>query len=133
MALELRPNCEFCDVDLPPGSTEARICSYECTFRADCVEHKLHNVCTNCTTSAQTVVEVSRPGRSGLPRSGVRGYQLQSGRHQANAFTCPSMLWRSPSFRTALRAFPLGRAKPLVSLINKASFTSVNFHGIEFA
>ena len=48
MALELRPNCEFCDVDLPPNSTEARICSYECTFCADCVEHKLHNVCPNC-------------------------------------------------------------------------------------
>jgi hypothetical protein len=48
MALELRPNCEYCDVDLPPESTQARICSYECTFCADCVEHKLHNVCPNC-------------------------------------------------------------------------------------
>ena len=28
--------------------TEARICSYECTFCADCVENKLHNVCPNC-------------------------------------------------------------------------------------
>jgi uncharacterized protein len=48
MALELRPNCEFCDVDLPPGSLEARICSYECTFCADCVETRLLNVCPNC-------------------------------------------------------------------------------------
>ena len=48
MALELRPNCEFCDADLPPGSMHARICSYECTFCADCVEHRLHNVCPNC-------------------------------------------------------------------------------------
>jgi hypothetical protein len=48
MALELRPNCEFCDVDLPPNSLDARICTYECTFCADCVEHKLHNVCPNC-------------------------------------------------------------------------------------
>jgi uncharacterized protein len=48
MALELRPNCEFCDVDLPPESMNARICSYECTFCADCVEHKLYNVCPNC-------------------------------------------------------------------------------------
>lgn len=46
--LQLRPNCEYCDKDLPPGSTEARICSYECTFCADCVEIKLHNVCPNC-------------------------------------------------------------------------------------
>jgi uncharacterized protein len=48
MALELRPNCEFCDRDLPPGSTLARICTFECTFCADCVETKLHNVCPNC-------------------------------------------------------------------------------------
>jgi uncharacterized protein len=48
MALELRPNCEYCDKDLPPTSPEARICSYECTFCADCVEHRLDNVCPNC-------------------------------------------------------------------------------------
>jgi uncharacterized protein len=48
MALELRPNCEYCDKDLPPHAPEARICSYECTFCADCVEQKLANVCPNC-------------------------------------------------------------------------------------
>jgi hypothetical protein len=48
MALELRPNCEFCDKDLPPHAGEARICTYECTFCADCVETKLDNVCPNC-------------------------------------------------------------------------------------
>ena len=48
MALELRPNCEYCDRDLPPDSTLARICSFECTFCADCVETRLHNVCPNC-------------------------------------------------------------------------------------
>jgi uncharacterized protein len=48
MALQLRPNCEYCDKDLPPHATEARICSYECTFCADCVENKLGNVCPNC-------------------------------------------------------------------------------------
>jgi hypothetical protein len=48
MALEIRPNCEFCDKDLPPESTEARICSYECTFCVACVESKLYNVCPNC-------------------------------------------------------------------------------------
>ena len=47
MALELRPNCEYCDKDLPPEATEARICTFECTFCADCVA-KLHNVCPNC-------------------------------------------------------------------------------------
>jgi uncharacterized protein len=48
MALQLRPNCEYCDKDLPPHSAEARICSYECTFCAACVESKLANVCPNC-------------------------------------------------------------------------------------
>ena len=46
--LELRPNCECCDRDLPPEAGEARICSFECTFCADCVETKLYNVCPNC-------------------------------------------------------------------------------------
>jgi uncharacterized protein len=48
MALELRPNCEWCDRDLPPASTLARICTFECTFCADCVDNNLHNVCPNC-------------------------------------------------------------------------------------
>ena len=46
--LELRPSCECCDKDLPPESTEARICTYECTFCADCVEQRFHGVCPNC-------------------------------------------------------------------------------------
>jgi uncharacterized protein len=48
MALELRPNCEYCDKDLPPAAAEARICTFECTFCADCVERHLSNVCPNC-------------------------------------------------------------------------------------
>ncbi len=46
--LELRPNCEYCDKDLPPAAAEARICSYECTFCASCVDTVLFNVCPNC-------------------------------------------------------------------------------------
>jgi len=46
--LELRPSCEHCNKALPPASLEARICSYECTFCAECVEHVLDNVCPNC-------------------------------------------------------------------------------------
>jgi hypothetical protein len=48
MALELRPNCEYCDEDLPANATNARICSYECTFCANCVGTRLYNVCPNC-------------------------------------------------------------------------------------
>jgi hypothetical protein len=46
--LELRPNCEACDKDLPPDATDARICPYECTFCADGVDRVLLNVCLNC-------------------------------------------------------------------------------------
>ncbi|TPV56030.1 DUF1272 domain-containing protein [Aestuariibacter sp. GS-14] len=46
--LEIRPNCECCDIDLPPNSTEAMICSFECTFCTRCVTDILANVCPNC-------------------------------------------------------------------------------------
>lgn len=46
--LELRPSCEHCNKALPPASLEARICSYECTFCASCVDTVLGNVCPNC-------------------------------------------------------------------------------------
>ncbi len=46
--LELRPTCEHCNTALPPNSTEARICTYECTFCASCVDQVLNNVCPNC-------------------------------------------------------------------------------------
>jgi uncharacterized protein len=46
--LQLRPSCEHCNTALPPASTEARICSFECTFCADCVDRVLANVCPNC-------------------------------------------------------------------------------------
>ena len=46
--LELRPNCECCNRDLPPDSTEAFICSFECTFCRGCVTGVLGGVCPNC-------------------------------------------------------------------------------------
>jgi uncharacterized protein len=46
--LELRPGCECCDRDLPPGSEDARICSFECTFCRGCAETVLHGRCPNC-------------------------------------------------------------------------------------
>ncbi|OOG67729.1 hypothetical protein BLJAPNOD_01651 [Ensifer sp. M14] len=46
--LALRPNCECCDKDLPPDSREAMICTFECTFCAECVEGKLGGSCPNC-------------------------------------------------------------------------------------
>jgi Uncharacterized protein conserved in bacteria len=46
--LEMRPNCERCNADLPADAANARICSYECTFCADCVDNVLQGVCPNC-------------------------------------------------------------------------------------
>lgn len=46
--LELRPNCECCDKDLPPDSPEAVICSFECTFCVSCASGVLNNRCPNC-------------------------------------------------------------------------------------
>jgi len=45
--LELRPNCECCDKDLPPEA-DARICTFECTFCPDCATGILRSVCPNC-------------------------------------------------------------------------------------
>jgi hypothetical protein len=70
MALELRPNCEYCDKDLPPDATDARICSYECTFCADCVERYLSNVCPNCGGGFMArPIGPAREWRSGVSRA----------------------------------------------------------------
>jgi uncharacterized protein len=57
--LQLRPNCECCDMNLPPQSTEARICSFECTFCTACAESKLAGKCPNC--GGELVARPRRP------------------------------------------------------------------------
>ena len=61
--LELRPNCECCDKDLPPDAEDAMICTYECTFCTQCVNEVLRNVCPNCGGGF-----VSRPIRPKVAR-----------------------------------------------------------------
>ena len=47
--LKLKPNCECCDKDLPPQAPDALICSFECTFCADCAATRLPGGrCPNC-------------------------------------------------------------------------------------
>ncbi|MCH7816746.1 MAG: DUF1272 domain-containing protein [Proteobacteria bacterium] len=58
--LELRPNCECCDCDLPPESDAAFICSFECTFCRNCTEQTLQHRCPNCAGQL-----VARPTRAG--------------------------------------------------------------------
>ena len=67
--LDLRPNCELCDADLPPDALDARICSYECTFCADCAETKLQNVCPNC--GGGFVPRPIRPAAAWRERTGL--------------------------------------------------------------
>ena len=69
--LELRPNCEYCDKDLPPNATDARICTYECTFCADCVDNILCNVCPNC--GGGFVPRPVRPSTEWRPGVSLRG------------------------------------------------------------
>jgi uncharacterized protein len=57
--LQLRPNCECCDKNLPPDSTEALICSFECTFCASCVTNVLKGKCPNC--GGELVARPRRP------------------------------------------------------------------------
>ncbi|MBL9120252.1 MAG: DUF1272 domain-containing protein [Phycisphaerae bacterium] len=63
--LALRPTCEHCNRPLPPESTEAMICSYECTFCASCVGDVLGNVCPNCGGGFER-----RPVRPAVDRKG---------------------------------------------------------------
>jgi uncharacterized protein len=59
MSLEMRPDCERCGRDLPPGSGEAMICSFECTFCAACAAGPLGGACPNCGGDLRR-----RPGRA---------------------------------------------------------------------
>lgn len=70
--LELRPCCENCGKDLPNDSTEAMICTYECTFCCGCVENILENVCPNCGGGFE-----KRPIR---PKKGLEKYPMQTER-----------------------------------------------------
>lgn len=56
--LVLKPSCECCDIDLPPESPKARICTFECTFCATCAD-EMHGVCKNC--GGNLVVRPRRP------------------------------------------------------------------------
>ena len=83
--LQLRPNCECCDTDLLPDSTQARICSFECTFCADCTDTKLAGICPNC--GGELLVRPRRaaeklaqypPSTKRIHQPADRQYQMQS-------------------------------------------------------
>jgi uncharacterized protein len=75
--LELRPNCECCDKDLPADSTEARMCSFECTFCSSCADQVLGGRCPNC--GGELVRRPVRPAEklAKFPASTVRKVKAQ--------------------------------------------------------
>jgi uncharacterized protein len=87
--LELRPSCECCDIDLPPQSTIARICSFECTFCATCAQDKLQGLCPNC--GGELVTRPRRPAAAlkNNPASERRVFNPQGceGRVESDAST----------------------------------------------
>lgn len=56
--LEMRPDCEKCGCDLPAEAPGAFICSFECTFCAECAD-ALDDRCPNCGGEL-----MDRPSRS---------------------------------------------------------------------
>ena len=92
MALELRPNCEYCDKDPPPAALDARICTYECTFCADCVE-------TRSRTSAPTAAAASCRARSARRPNGGPASRSPSARRRPHGSICPTRLTTSRGFR----------------------------------
>ena len=44
----MRPGCECCDRDLSPSHSDVYICSFECTWCADCVDGFPGRRCPNC-------------------------------------------------------------------------------------
>ncbi|WP_299848749.1 DUF1272 domain-containing protein [uncultured Roseovarius sp.] len=70
--LILKPNCECCDTDLPASAPNARICTFECTFCADCAEMRFDKICPNC--GGNLVVRPIRPPENLIsnPASSVR-------------------------------------------------------------
>jgi uncharacterized protein len=97
--LELRPNCELCDRDLPPDAADARICTYECTFCADCVDDVLFDVCPNCGGGFQP--RPIRPRRAWREATGL-AYDPPSTKRRHAPYT-PSEI---EAFVGSLRATP---------------------------
>lgn len=73
--LQLRPNCECCDKDLPPESAEACICSFECTFCTSCADSVLQGKCPNC--GGELLARPRRPAAklSEFPASTQRAFK----------------------------------------------------------
>ena len=93
--LALRPGCECCDKDLPPDAADARICSFECTFCADCAD-RMHGTCPNC--GGELVRAAAAAGGQARAESGEHDARAQAGRLRGGAMT--------PKRSTAVARYP---------------------------
>ena len=82
--LELRPNCEICDRDLPPDSDQAHICTYECTYCTDCAHTVLMGVCAKC--GGNLVPRPIRPKTAWRDGTGL-GHHPAGTRRRYNKYT----------------------------------------------
>lgn len=85
--LELRPNCECCNKDLPIDSKEVFICSFECTFCAACATNVLAMVCPNCAGEL-----VARPRRPLNKLSQYPASTVRVSRSDTQNISCPKRL-----------------------------------------
>ncbi|MBM3644171.1 MAG: DUF1272 domain-containing protein [Alphaproteobacteria bacterium] len=81
--LDLRPNCECCDRDLPNGAVDALICTFECTFCADCASTHFGGRCPNCGGDL-----VRRPTR---PEKALARFPASTTRVRKDHPTCRSV------------------------------------------
>ena len=75
--LQLRPNCECCNKDLPPDSPDAVICTFECTFCRGCADGVLRGICPNCGGELGTRPRRPRDKLGEYPASTERVYKPQ--------------------------------------------------------
>ncbi len=73
MSLAMHPDCQRCGVDLPADAGGAFICSFECTYCAECAE-ALDDVCEVCGGELVDRPTRSRKALAANPASTVRRY-----------------------------------------------------------
>ena len=72
--LEMRPDCERCGTDLPAEAAGAFICSFECTFCAECAD-ALDDLCPNCGGELMDRPTRSRALQKDNPASEMRRFK----------------------------------------------------------
>ncbi|WP_334059028.1 DUF1272 domain-containing protein [Polaribacter sp. P097] len=87
--LQIRPTCEHCNKALPNHSTEAMVCSFECTYCKTCAIEIFKNVCPSC--SGNFVERPIRPSKmlEKYPASTIEIFKpkdLEKAKNNTNTF-----------------------------------------------